>query len=59
MSEPIIRREVLERQLATAMNDMDRDDAVLHVAGLTGIDPVALEGVLASREARHNAAEAA
>ena len=59
MSEPIIRREVLERQLATAMTFMDRDDAVQHVAGLTGVDPVALEGVLASQESRQAAAEAA
>jgi hypothetical protein len=40
-----------------AHKEMDRDAAVLHVAGMTGQEVVTVESVLAARESRQLAAE--
>lgn len=59
MPEPIMSRATLCRLFDAAAKEMARDDAILHVSGMTGHSVVTIEGVLASREARHNAAEVA
>lgn len=54
---PIVSQEAICRMFDAALKTLDRDAAVLDVAGRTGHDVVTIESVLASREARHNAME--
>jgi len=54
MAELIVSRKTVEALFDAAHERMDRDAAVLHVAGITGHEVVTIESVLASRESRHS-----
>lgn len=56
MPELIVSRSDVEKLYDVALKTMDRDTAVLDVAGRTGHDPVTIESVLAARESLHTAA---
>lgn len=56
MQELIVSRRTVEAMFDDAHKEMDRDAAVLDVAGRTGHDPVTIESVLAARESAHTAA---
>ena len=57
MNHLIVARRVIEQMFDDAHKEMDRDAAVLHVAGMTGQEVVTVESVLAARESRQLAAE--
>ena len=57
MADPIFSRSWLLDQYTEARKTLDPDAAIAHVAGITGLDPVQVESVVASRESVHSAAE--
>lgn len=52
----IVSKTTIKRMFDDALREMDRDRAVLHVAGITGQEPATIEGVIAAREARQEVA---
>ncbi|RZJ12185.1 MAG: hypothetical protein EOP39_04305 [Rubrivivax sp.] len=56
MPELIVSRKTVADLFDDAHKEMDRDDAVMHVAGVTGHEPTTIECVLAARESLHTAA---
>lgn len=58
MADPIYSRAQLLRLYDDARKCLDSMAAVEHVAGLTGLDLVTVEGVVQGREAAQQAMEA-
>ncbi|MGQ3051072.1 MAG: hypothetical protein ACT6S0_04745 [Roseateles sp.] len=56
MPELIVSRNTVATLYADASKEMTHDDAVLHVAGITGQTPETVEGVIWARESNHTAA---
>lgn len=57
MADPIYSRAQVLRLYDDARRSLDSVAAVQHVAGLTGLDLVTVEGVVQGREAAQQAAE--
>lgn len=52
---PIVSQEVIRRMFKDATNEMSEEDAMLHVAGVTGHEVTTIESVLWTAESRHTA----
>ena len=52
----IVAKKTVADLYADALKEMDHDDAVMHVAGVTGQDPATVESVIWARESNHTAA---
>lgn len=57
MDAPIVSKPHVLRIYDEARKTLDPISAIEHVAGLTGLDAVAVEGVVAARESRQSAPE--
>lgn len=57
MAEPVVSRAQVLRIYDTARQTLDPVAAVEHTAGFTGLDLVAVEGVVQGREAAQQAME--
>lgn len=59
MDQSIVSRPWLLKQYDEARKTLEPAEAVAHVAGITGLDPVQVESVVQGREAMNSAAEVA